>query len=105
MNTAREMVDSLDIQLKEIASSYSKQFQQEFGVVTSSNELQTFMSMYDLVIARKVSEITQHLLLVATSEGIDNMSLLIEEVRTAKARTVSYLWRLIAGLRQQALGA
>lgn len=95
------MSESLDLQLKSIAASFSSQFKQEFGVVTSSNELQTFMSLYDMVIAQRVSEVTQQLLLIATSEGIDNMSLLIQEVRSAKARTISYLWRLIAGLRLQ----
>lgn len=102
MNTSRELLEILDEQLKSIANSFAILFQQEYGAVTAADELQAFMSTYDNVIAKQITEATQQSLLIATSEGIDNMNLLIEEIRNAKARTISYLWRQIASMRRPA---
>ena len=68
--------------------------------MTSADELQTFMAHREPELTLEVTRITQHLLLVATAEGVDNMAALIDEVRNAKARTVAYLWRQIAALRK-----
>lgn len=103
MNTARELLEILDEQLKSIASSFAGLFQKEYGAVTAADELQTFMSTYDAVIGRQIAEVTQQSLLIATSEGIDNINLLIDEIRNAKAKTISHLWRQIATMRRPAV--
>lgn len=100
VNTARELLDTLDDQLKSIANSFAGLFQREYGAVTAADELQTFMETYDAIIGRQIADATQQSLLIATSEGIDNINLLIEEIRNAKAKTISYLWRQIAGMRR-----